>query len=178
MKINNRQDFLVVLTVAVVILAVTVNFIIPPIAGWWSDRQKQIRDLRDEVRDGTQMIRREDVIRKNWEDKQANALPSNVSDAEQQFLKAMDAWSRDSGAKITTVMPQWKSDSTNYMTLDCRVESEGDLGALSRFIYDIERGPMAVRLDSVELSAHDNEGQMMTLGMELNGLALLQNNKK
>ncbi len=64
------------------------------------------------------------------------------------------------------------------MTLDCRVESDGDLGALTKLIYDIEKGPMAVRLDAVELSAHDNNGQQMTLGLEINGLALLQNDKK
>ena len=71
----------------------------------------------------------------------------------------MDGWSRDSGAEITSIMPQWKNDATNYLTLDCRVETAGDLNALSKFIYDIEKGPMMVRLDSVELSAHDNTGQ-------------------
>ena len=72
-----------------------------------------------------------------------NALPADASQAEQKFLKAMDGWSRDSGAEITSLMPQWKNDSTNYMTLDCRVETSGELGALSKFIYDIEKGPMA-----------------------------------
>lgn len=178
MKIKSRQDFLVVLTVVVVALAVAVNFIFPPILGWWSARQKQISDLRDKVKDGNSMIRREPVIRSRWQDMQANALSANMSQAEQQFLKAMDGWSRDSGAEITSIMPQWKNEATNYMTLDCRVETSGDLNALSRFIYDIEKGPMMLRLDSVELSSHDNNGQQMTLGVEINGLALLQNDKK
>lgn len=178
MKIKNRQDFLVVLTIATVTLAVAVNWIFPPILDWWSARQKQISDLRDKVKDGNQMIARERFIRGHWEEMRANALPPDPSQAEQQFLKAMDGWSRDSGAEITSIMPQWKSDATNYMTLDCRVETSGDLHALSQFIYNIERGPMMVRLDSVELSSHDNNGQQMTLGVEINGLALLQNDKK
>ncbi len=37
---------------------------------------------------------------------------------------------------------------------------------------------MMARLDSVELSSHDNNGQQMTLGVEINGLALLQNDNK
>ncbi len=68
MKIKNRQEFLVVLTLAVVALAVAVNFIFPPMLGWWSDRQKQIRDLRDQVKQGNQMIRREDALRSHWDD--------------------------------------------------------------------------------------------------------------
>ena len=185
MKIKNRQDFLVVLTLSVVVLYVAVSFIFPPIFGWWSDRQKQIGTLRNKIKDGTRMIQRETAIRSHWRDMQANALPvgaqgagQQLQGAEQKLLKAVDRWSHDSGAEITSIMPQWKSEGTNYLTLDCRVETAGDLSALSKFLYDIERGPMMVRLDSVELSSHDVSGQQMTLGVEINGLALLQNDKK
>jgi hypothetical protein len=64
------------------------------------------------------------------------------------------------------------------MTLDCRVETAGDLGALGKFIYDIEKGPLPLRLDTVELSSHDSATQPMTLGLEINGLALIGNDKK
>jgi Tfp pilus assembly protein PilO len=177
-KIKNRQDFLVALTIAAVGLFAAVNFIFTPLQGWWSARQAQVRDLRAKVSEGTQLIKREAGIRSHWDEMRANALPAGTSQAEQQFLKAVDGWARDSGAAITSLMPQWKNDSTNYMTLDCRVETAGDLGALSKFIYDIEKGPLAVRLDSVELSSHDNNGQQMTLGLEINGLALITNDKK
>jgi hypothetical protein len=49
---------------------------------------------------------------------------------------------------------------------------------LSKFLYDLENGPMALRLDSLELGAHDKDGQQMTLSTEINGLALLQPDKK
>ncbi|MGA2247715.1 MAG: hypothetical protein ABSH48_22240 [Verrucomicrobiota bacterium] len=174
MKIKSRQDFLVALTIAAVGLFVVVNFVLVPLQDWWSDRQKQITKLRDQVKEGNQLIRRETGIRSHWADMQTNALPPVLSQAEQQFLTAMEGWSRQSGAAITSIMPQWKIDSTNYMTLNCRVETEGDLGTLSKFIYEVEKGPLAVRLDTVELSAHDNTGQQLTLGVEIDGLALLQ----
>ncbi len=178
MKVKNRQDFLVVLTLAAAALFVGVNFVFTPLQNWWSARQAQVRDLREKVKDGNQLIKSETRVRQRWNDMRANALPAGSSQAEQEFLKAVDGWARDSGAQITSLMPQWKNDSTNYMTLECRVESAGDLGALSRFIYDIEKGPLALRLDTVELSSHDNSGQQMTLGLEINGLALIQNDKK
>jgi Tfp pilus assembly protein PilO len=178
MKPRNRQDFLVVLAIAAIALYVAVNFVFTPLQGWWSVRQAQVRQLREQVKEGNGLIRREAVLRSHWDNMRTNALPPSMSSAEQAFLKAMDGWAHDSGAEITSIMPQWKMDSTNYMTLDCRVESDGDLASLSRFIYDIEKGPLAVRLDTVELGSHDNNGQQMTLGMDINGLALLQNDKK
>ena len=84
-----------------------------------------------------------------------NALPANPSLAAQQVIKAFDNWSRASGAEVTSIMPQWKNDSTNYMTFNCHVEASGTMGTLSQFLYQIEKGPMALKLDSVELSAHD-----------------------
>jgi Tfp pilus assembly protein PilO len=173
MKIKNRQEFLVVLTIAAFALLVGVNFILEPLGGWWSARQTQIKNLSDAVRDGRKLIAREASIRSRWSDMTANALPANTSLAEQKLLTAVDGWSRSSGAEVTSLMPQWKNESTNYLTLTCRVETSGNLGTLSRFLYDLERGPMALRLDSLELSARDKEGQQMTLSTEINGLALL-----
>ncbi len=178
MKIQNRQQFLVVLTIAAFALLVGVNFIIEPLGGWWSSRQAQLKELRTQVADGGQIIKREAGIRSRWAEMQANALPANTSLAEQKFLTAVDNWSRGSGAEVTSLMPQWKNESTNYLTLACRVETSGNLDALSRFLYDLEKGPMALRLDSLELSARDKEGQQMTLSTEINGLALITQEKK
>jgi Tfp pilus assembly protein PilO len=177
-KIKNRQEFLVVLTIAAFALLVGVNFILEPLGGWWSARQAQIKELRAEVTAGQQLIRREAGIRSRWADMTANALPANTSLAEQKLLTAVDGWSRGSGAEVMSLMPQWKNESTNYLTLTCRVETSGDIGSLSKFLYDLENGPMALRLDSLELGAHDKDGQQMTLSTEINGLALLQPDKK
>jgi len=102
------------------------------------------------------------------------ALPADNSLAEQQLLKSFDTWRNDTGAELASIMPQWKNDSTNYMTIACRVELGGNLGTLSRYLYELEKSPLALRVDTVELSAHDNNGQQLTLGLEVNGLALSQ----
>jgi hypothetical protein len=178
MKIKNRQDFLVVLTIAAVGLFVAVNFILTPLGGWWSARSKQIRELHTQVDDGQRLVNREAVIHSQWSDMQAGALPANSSLAEQRLIKALDTWHNDTGVELASIMPQWKNDSTNYMTISCRVELAGSLGTLSRYLYELEKGPMALRVDTVELGSHDNNGQQLTLGLEVNGLALTQPEKK
>lgn len=178
MKINNRQDFLMALTIGAVGLFVAVNFIFTPLAGWWSARAVQLKELRVKVADGNTLLKREADIRSHWREMQANALPANNSAAEQQLLKAFDTWRNDTGAELTSIMPQWKSDSTNYMTLNCHIELGGSLGTLSRYLYELEKSPLALRVDSVELSGRDKEGQQLTLGLEVSGLALNQQEKK
>ena len=178
MKVEQRQRFLIVLTLAAAGLFVGVNYVFTPLASLWSSRAAQIKELRIKVSDGKKLIAREAGIRSRWSDMRTNALPDNTSLAEQQMFKSLDNWAHGSGSEITSIMPQWKSDSTNYLTLNCRVEATGTLGALSQFLYNIEKGPAALKVDSLDLSARDNTGQQLTLGLQVNGLALLPNSKQ
>jgi Tfp pilus assembly protein PilO len=173
MKIENRQQFLVLLTAAAFALLIGNSVIFNPLANLWSSRSNQITKLRNQVKDGNNLIKRESAVRDQWKNMRANALPPNTSLAAQQVINALDNWAGASGAEVSSIMPQWKNDSTNYMTYNCHVQASGNMGTLSQFIYQIEKGPMALKLDSVQLDAHDDLGQQLTLDLQISGLALL-----
>ena len=177
MKIDNRQQFLVVLTIAAAALFIANSFIYVPLSNVWSARSKKIQDLRTQIKDGNDLIKHEVSWRSRWEGMRTNALPANPSLAEQQLVNALVNWSRNTGAELPSIAPQVKNDSTNFMTINCRVEATGPLNSLSQFIYNVERGQMALKLDSAEFSAHDATGQQLTLGLQISGLALLEPQK-
>ena len=177
MKIENRQQFLVVLTAVAVALLIGNSLVFTPLSNLWSERAKQIKKLDRQVKDGKELLKDESNIRRRWNDMHAATLPINTAVAEGQLLTAFNTWSRGSGADLASIIPQWKNDSTNYMTLNCRVEATGNLGTLCQFLYQVERGSIALKPDSVELSAHDTTGQLLTLGLQVSGLALLQSPK-
>jgi len=173
MKIENRQQLLIVLTIAVGVLYATDQVVIEPMFGWWKTRAKTVAGLRAQVKNGRRLIQREAGLRSRWNQMRTNTLPENPSLAEQQTLKAFDSWARESGADVTGITPQWNNDSPDYLTLNCRLEAAGDLGTLSRFVYDLEKDPMAFKLESVEFSTRDNTGQQLTLDLQISGLVLV-----
>jgi hypothetical protein len=173
MKIDNRQQLLVVLAIAAAALFAGDRLVYEPLSKWWKARADKIAELRQQVNGGRMLIKREESIRSRWEMMRTNTLPNDRSLAEQQVLKAFDGWARESGASVTGITPQWKDDADDYLTLNCRVEASGDLGTLSRFLYEIEKDPEALKLESVELSAHDNTGQQLALGLQISGLVLV-----
>ena len=138
----------------------------------WSGRATRIGELRKQITQGKMLVLREQSIRSRWEQMSRNALPNNSSAAEQQVYKAIDLWAQNSGVALSAITPQWKHDSDDYMTFECRVDAAGDLGKLSRFLYSVERDPMALKLELVELGARDKEGQQLSLGLQLSGLVL------
>ena len=88
------------------------------------------------------------------------------------MLRACDEWAKSSGAQIVDRMPQWKGDETAYQVLRCRLETSGSLSSLTQFLQRLEEGPLAVKLDSLQLVSRDPSGRQMTLGLQINGLVL------
>ncbi len=172
MKIKNRQQLLAIAAGVVIGLFVADKIIIGPLMSSWRARNIQIADLRKKVQDGQALINREMPLRDRWREMRTNTLPSNPSLAEQQVLKTVDRCASDSRAGITAINNQWKHDTDDYMTLECRVEAAGDLPTLAHFLYDLEKDPTGLKLQSVEIGARDNNGQQMTLGLQISGLVL------
>jgi Tfp pilus assembly protein PilO len=172
MKIRNRQQFLLILTFVAVGLFVGDKVVFQPTLKWWSARSKTVKELRTRVAEGKTLVQRETSIRNRWDSMRTNTLPENASQAEQQVLKGFDTWSRLSGAEVTDIMPQWKSAEDAYSTLNCRVEVNGNMTSLGRFLYELENDPMGLKLETVEISTRDTSGQKLALGLQVSGLVL------
>lgn len=172
MKSETRQRWLIMLTAAALLLFLVDRFGLGPLTALWKKRTAHIAELKANLESGRTMLAREKVVRERWGEIRGNTLPYNSSAAEQQLFKALDGWAQESHAKCTGITPQWKEDAEDYMTMDCRVEAAGSMEALSRFLFEIERSPLALQLQSVELASHDGAGRELVLALRCSALAL------
>ena len=172
MNINNRQQILGVIAIAVVAIWAGDKLVLSPLTALWKRRAVQIADLRKSVTQGAVLTARALSIRYRWESMRTNTLPTETSAAENQVLKAFERWSRDSQISVTSIKPQWKHNADDYMTLECRVDGFGNLSALTRFLYDVEKDPMALKVEAVEIAVRDNDGQQLSLALQVSGLLL------
>lgn len=171
MKIQNRQQWLAVVAIGIVAYFAADKLLFTPLWRSWNDRQTQIADLRKKINQGRTQLQREQSTLRRWEDMSNNTLPSDISVAEQRLLQAFDFWARESRISVTSIAPQ-KRDADDYTSLECRVDAFGSLSTVTRFLYNIEKDPMGLKLESVEISSRDNEGQQISLGLQLSGLIL------
>ena len=172
MQIKNRQQLLIIGAIVAIALFAGDQLVLSPLIKIWGARATRVAELRKQITQGKMLVLREQSIRSRWEQMSRNALPNNSSAAEQQVYKAIDLWAQNSGVALSAITPQWKHESDDYMTFECRVDAAGDLGKLSRFLYSVERDPMALKLELVELGARDKDGQQLSLGLQLSGLVL------
>ncbi|MFM7804067.1 MAG: hypothetical protein ACKPGK_06195 [Verrucomicrobiota bacterium] len=167
-----RQRLLTIVTLAAVGLYLADLLVFSPLGRLWSARSARIQALQRQVAAGRALVQREAGLRGQWERLRTNALPAEASEAEQRLLRACDEWARASGAQIVDRMPQWKGDEPAYQMLRCRLEAVGSLASLTQFLQRMEEGPLAVKLDSLQLLSRDIAGRQLTLGLQVNGLVL------
>lgn len=173
MQIKDRQKFLTILTLVAVGLLVVDKIVSPPLEKLWHERADRIKTLKEEVKEGDSLKRSSAFYHRRWTQIQASTLTNNTTMAEQQLFTGLNRWSQSSGITIKGVTPNWKQGAdVSYKTLECRVEASGSLDRLSRFLYDLEKDPMALRLNSVELASGDNDGTVINAGLQISGLVL------
>ncbi|HYV30911.1 MAG TPA: GspMb/PilO family protein [Candidatus Binatia bacterium] len=172
MRIENRQQALAVVAVVAVTLLVGDKLVVTPLVSRWKERGARISELTKAVNQGSLVLAREQAIRNRWDNMRTNTLPENVSAAENELLKAFERWSQASRISIASIKPQWKRTSDDYVTLECRADAFGSIQALTRFLYDVEQDPLALKVEAVEITTRDNDGQQLSLGLQVSGLQL------
>jgi hypothetical protein len=174
MKIKNRQQLLVVVTLAAVGLFIGDSLILTPLMGFWSARDKRVQELRAKLKEGESLIGREKVLTDDWARLSRSSFTSEQSEAEQRIHKVIYDCS-SVGVRISSITTDpWKVDNSGeYMTMDCRVQADGSLRAVKEFLLKIEQQPVALKEQGVELSCKDNNGQTIQLGLHLSALALI-----
>jgi hypothetical protein len=169
---KNRQQVLTILAIVAIAFWAGDKLVFSPLTAGWKARTEEMTRLEKSIRQGKLVLDRERTIRGRWEIMETNTLPQEQSVAENQVLKAFDRWSEESRISITSIKPQWKMTGEDYMTLDCRVDAFGNLDTVTRFLYNVEKDPMALKVDMVELSPRDKEGAQITVGLQVSGLVL------
>jgi Tfp pilus assembly protein PilO len=172
MQLKNRQQLLAIIAIVGVALLVSDKFVLSPLMAGWKQRTARIVELRKSVNQGSLLLAREQAIRDRWDQMRTNMLPNNVSVAENEVLRAFERWSQQSRLSVTSIKPQWKRTADDYMTLECRADAFGNLEALTRFLYDVERDSLALKVEGVEITTRDNEGQQLSLALQVSGLLL------
>ncbi len=181
MKINanNRQRLLIILATVAVALLIGDSLIVTPLVKSWRSRTAEIAKLKKDVVRGRSLIENGPRNRTRWKEMQDQALPKDAAQAEQDLISAFDRWGRSSNIELSSIKPQWKRGTSDRNSLlECRVDAIGTLATLSRFLHEVEKSPLALRVEAVELTTRDNGGQKLALGLLVSGLRFAPLEKK
>ncbi len=169
METKNREKMLIIVTAVAVAAFLADRVILTPLSDSWKARKEHIADLNKQIEQGKMMKSQERRIEAHWNDMKTNMLSENISLAEADLFKAFDRWAKDSGITISSLRPQPKQ-SDDFSTIECRVDAAGNINAITKFLFDIEKDPVGVQVQNVEISSRDDNGQQLALGLMVSGV--------
>lgn len=168
----NRQQLLGILAISMVALWLGDRLLFTPLTKSWKERSAQIAKLKKSVEDGSRLLERREFLRSRWDSMKTNTLSSDISKAENQLLTTFERCSQASRIGISSIRPQWKHNTEDYSTLECRVDAFGALDTLTRFLYEIEKAPLGLKLEIVEMTSRDDRGEQLLLGLQVSSVQL------
>ena len=109
---------------------------------------------------------------RSWQDMEKRSLAGETANAENQILNAVSEWARVSGLKVTSLKPRWIDNDEAPRKLELRLSATGDMESVARFLYELERDPLALRMEDIEITVRDPRGRELALSARFTGLIL------
>jgi len=170
---SKRQRLLVILAATGVLLLILDRVLLTPLTASWQNRTAELARLKKQVTAGRGVIERAARTEGLWKEMQSQALPKDPAQAEQELISAFDRWGRASNVELASIKPQWKRGAgagDRHSVLECRVDANGSVATLTRFLHEVEKSPLALRIESIELTTRDTNGQRLSLALLVSGL--------
>jgi hypothetical protein len=169
---QKRQQLLIVLVLVGVGFLAGDRLIVGPLIKAWDARSKEMVDLRKQIAQGRQLLERRNNVLDRWDQMRTNALPDVLSAAEGRVLDAFDRWARSTSVNITSIKPRWRQLDDDHMTFECNVDATGPLPTITRFLYEIERDSLPIRVEGVELATREADASQISVSLQVSGLFL------
>ncbi|MFH1742612.1 MAG: hypothetical protein ABIH23_26710 [bacterium] len=174
MDFKGRERVLTIIAMLCLCALAGDKLVLSPLLHLWDKRSERIVELNELLSKGAVLLKREESMRQRWQEMRDNALLTEASGAEDGVLKSVDQWTQKSRVSITSLKPQWKQKDEEFAVLECRAAATGGIESIARFLYELEKDPLALRLEEVEISARDEKGETLTLGVCFSRLLLTE----
>lgn len=172
---KQRQHLLALAAMLCVGALIGDQLILTPLLNVWDERSTRIVELEESLQKGHVLVSREEPIKKRLADMKESALPGVLAVAENQILRSVDRWEQASRFRRTSMKLQWREfEDEKYRTLECRAAGLGSIETIARFLYELEKDPLPLKLEEVEMTARDESGGYLTLGIVFSGLQFFE----
>jgi Tfp pilus assembly protein PilO len=172
MRNNSREKVLIIAALCLFGFFALDYFLIEPLISGWKERSKRIAQLKQSLTLGESLTMRADSIEDRWKEMQSRGLPPDRAETENKLLTSVGQWAQQGNLRITALKPRWLEDEEIGDRLEMRISGSGDLRAVTRFLYELEHDPMAVRLEEIEIQARDAKGTELDVDARVTGLVL------
>lgn len=170
MKLSNmskREKSVLLGCVGIVVVSVLYSLVLEPLVKTWSDLGKQIKASSIRLKKSKQIVRRSKEIAAHYE-RIASFIPQGKGSKEEEItnlLSEIEQLARSAGSRITDIKPRKVKDTGYYKRYIVEVESEGDIGGFTKFIYEIQNSSQLLKVEKLSIGMTRASGGVLKANM-------------
>ncbi|MCM8784157.1 MAG: type II secretion system protein M [Candidatus Omnitrophica bacterium] len=167
-QFSKREKFLLFATVAVIVIAVSINFFVTPVAKRWRRMNNQISNLYNKLSRYTNILTLEKEIETKYKT-YADYLKVKGSSEEAlaSVLQEIEKLARTSGVAITNIVPSGMETKDFYNKFEVRMDVESEINSLVRFLYELQSSKHLFRVVRLNINTKAGTQDVLRSSIQL-----------
>jgi len=172
MALNTREKYIMIIAVLAVAFLAADNFLVTPMLEKRDALTKELSEAQTRLDQSRSIIKRKNVIEKQWNDLLANGLTENAQELESSVLRYLKDSSVKCGVSLSGLQPEVKSVKDKMGQVEFTVSASGNMAAISEFLWNIETSPLPIAVINIQLGSVDETASKMNLQVKLSSVYL------
>jgi hypothetical protein len=149
-------------------------FFVDPLLASRNELYKKIAEKSDDASRKRKLITDSRNKGPTWAAMQDKGLRrKDVSEAEAPVLSSIRDWAQDAGMVLSAVKPERSEKEKDFQKLTFRATGSGRMSQISWFLWRIQTSPIPVKVSDLQLSAHKEGTDELTLQIGISTACLL-----
>jgi Tfp pilus assembly protein PilO len=172
--LSKRERYVAIGVLAAVGIFGLNYFFVDPLLASRSELDKKIAEKTDEARKEKKLIDESRNKATTWASMQNNGLRrKDASEAEAPVLSSIRDWAQDAGMVLSAVKPERSEKEKDFQKLTFRATGSGRMSQIAWFLWRIQTSPIPVKVSDLQLSAHKEGTDELTLQIGISTACLL-----
>jgi type II secretory pathway component PulM len=151
--ILSKRERMIAMTVTIVVaLFLLDSYVVRPVLASRANLIEEVqRKSRAKAVDDRLLARHPELLRR-WQEMRATGLASDPTTVGRQLQDAVRSWAGQSGLNITDmVLSPTPQKDQEFMKLSLKVTGSGNIEAVTRFLYQMQRAAVPVRVGELSI---------------------------
>ncbi len=170
MTVGKRQAALAIVATLCIGGLFADRLVVTPLVDGWRARRQKIGKLELELVRARALLDREALLRQRRDAMARGMLPSDISAAESLVLNEITRWAKESGIRLTSLRPGSRENADGPDQLELRASATGTMSALVRFLFELETAPLALSVETLDMSPRKQADTALVLTLRVTGL--------
>lgn len=174
MALTNREQKIVIITVLALSVLIADRYILSPVFKMRSQISEQKQELQSQLNESLNLLKRAKLLRSRWKMMQESGLSYDIQKTENKVLRYIEKSSESSDLSLTSIQPDHLPAKEKFGTIELMVSGSGSMKSVTNFLWSIETADVPLKIESMQLSANNEDADVMSLHLKLSSIYLIE----